>query len=270
MNKEYYDVMILSDLHLGSEISKANEAFDLLNSSEFRKLILLGDIFCDLNFRRLKRDHWDFLSYIRKLSNPKRGVEVVWVEGNHDSGLVDVMSHLVGIPAYREYIWESEGVRHLAIHGHQFDNFIVQNYRFLSGMVGHLYLSLQKLASQGRLIARMLDRLNTRWQRLTPKVAEGAIHYARMRGASFVYCGHTHEAASFNKEGVFYCNAGAWTNGNTSYITISGQEVGIHDSTGRIIHCNTSEKRGKIVAVSSFVPDPAGLPEHPEYEYLLG
>ena len=122
-----YDVVILSDLHLGSEISRASEALELLRSIRFRRLILLGDIFCDLNFRRLKKEHWQFLSYIRKLSNPKRDTEVIWVEGNHDYGLVDVLSHLVGIPAYREFVWESAGEKHIAVHGHQFDSFIIKN-----------------------------------------------------------------------------------------------------------------------------------------------
>jgi len=92
-----YDTLILSDVHLGSEISRARDALDVLKSTTFRRLILLGDIVNDLNFRRLKKEHWQFLSYIRKLSNPKRNVEVVWVEGNHDLGLADLMSHLVGI-----------------------------------------------------------------------------------------------------------------------------------------------------------------------------
>jgi hypothetical protein len=92
------DTLILSDLHLGSEISRSAEALELLQSARFRRLILLGDIFADLNFRRLTKEHWEFLSHIRKLSNPRRRKEVVWVEGNHDHGLSEVMSHLVGIP----------------------------------------------------------------------------------------------------------------------------------------------------------------------------
>jgi UDP-2,3-diacylglucosamine pyrophosphatase LpxH len=267
---ESYDVLILSDLHLGSENSKATEAFELLRSKQFRKLILLGDIFCDLNFRRLKRDHWDFLSYIRMLSNPKRGVEVIWVEGNHDYGLVDVMSHLVGVPAYREYAWESEGIKHLAIHGHQFDSFVIRNCLLLNGIIGNMYLFLQKLTSKGRIIARMLDRLNTHWQRLTPKVAEGAISYAKTRGAAFVYCGHTHEATIANKDGIFYGNAGAWTNGSPSYITILGQEVKIHDYVGRVIHCYTSEKRSETAASPVNVAGAPGLPANAGYEYIPG
>src|SRR3954463_15571306 len=119
-----FDTLILSDVHLGSEISRARDALDLLKSMTCRRLILLGDIFCDLNFRRLKKEHWQFLSYIRKLSNPKRNVEVVWVEGNHDYGLSELMSHLVGINVYQEYEWDYCGMRHLAIHGHQFDRFV--------------------------------------------------------------------------------------------------------------------------------------------------
>src|SRR5437763_15995288 len=101
-----YDTLILSDVHLGSEISRASDALELLKSTTFRRLVLLGDIFNDLNFRRLKKEHWQFLSYIRKLSKPKRDVEVVWGEGNHDLGLSELMSRLVGIPVYQQCFWE--------------------------------------------------------------------------------------------------------------------------------------------------------------------
>src|SRR5438132_5832782 len=121
------DTLILSDLHLGSEISRARDALRMLKQSSFRRLILLGDIFSDLNFGRLKKEHWQFLGYIRKLSNPKRKIEVIWVEGNHDRGLCEVMSHLVGVKVYQEYMWEYRGLRHLAIHGHQFDRFVLGN-----------------------------------------------------------------------------------------------------------------------------------------------
>ena len=146
METTFYDAVILSDLHLGSEISRAHDALDLLRSIRFHRLILLGDIFCDLNFRRLKKEHWQFLSYIRKLSNPKRDAEVIWVEGNHDYGLTDVMSHLVGVPVYQEYFWESAGERNLAIHGHQFDSFVIRNNLLINGFAINLYLLIQKLS----------------------------------------------------------------------------------------------------------------------------
>src|SRR4051812_6785903 len=110
------NTLILSDLHLGAETSHAREATTMLRRCGFERLILLGDIFADLNFARLTKEHWKFLGYIRKLSNPKRGVEVVWVEGNHDHGLAKIMSHLVGVRVYQNYRWEYRGLRHIAIH----------------------------------------------------------------------------------------------------------------------------------------------------------
>ena len=264
-----YDVVILSDLHLGSEVSRASEALELLRSIRFRRLILLGDIFCDLNFRRLKKEHWHFLSYIRKLSNPKRDTEVIWVEGNHDYGLADVLSHLVGIPAYREFVWESAGEKHIAVHGHQFDSFIIKNNLLIRGVASHLYLFIQKLSYRGRLVARMLDKLNTRWQRLTPKVAAGAIAYARSRGATRIYCGHTHEAATQMQDGIIYCNAGAWTNALSTYITIQGQEIKTHEYVGQMGKRCTVEEVNETVASPGDIPIAAGQLSEVGYEAIL-
>src|SRR6202011_3602387 len=152
--------------------SRAGDALCVLKENHFRRLILLGDIFSDLNFRRLTKEHWKFLGYIRKLSNPKRRVEVIWVEGNHDHGLTEVMSHLVGVRVYQEYVWEYGGLRHLAIHGHQFDRLLANNVR-VSYLIGTLlYLQLQKWDSKNKTLTRFLDRVGTRWQRLSEKVAE--------------------------------------------------------------------------------------------------
>jgi metallophosphoesterase superfamily enzyme len=80
------DTLILSDLHLGSEISRARDALRMLNQSSFQRLILLGDIFSELNFGPLKKEHWQFLGYIRKLSNPKRQVEVALLKSFFGGG----------------------------------------------------------------------------------------------------------------------------------------------------------------------------------------
>jgi UDP-2,3-diacylglucosamine pyrophosphatase LpxH len=270
MEAPVYDLVILSDLHLGSEISRAREALDLLRSLRFQRLILLGDIFCDLNFRRLTKEHWQFLSYIRKLSNPKRNVKVIWVEGNHDYGLSDVMSHLVGVPVYQEYIWDSAGERNIAIHGHQFDNFIIKNHMFMNGFAGYLYLLIQKLSSKGMLVARLIDRLNTRWQRLTPKVAKGAMAYAAARGATRIFCGHTHESVTIRQNSISYCNTGSWTNSRCTYVTVLGQEVLINEYIGRAGDRHPGEERGATAASPADVIAEAGLPAYFEHETIFG
>ena len=190
-----FDTVIISDLHLGSEVSRAGDALQFLLSVRFHRLILLGDIFADLNFRRLTKEHWKFLGHIRKLSNPRHEMEVVWVEGNHDHGLTEVMSHLVGVPVYQEYGWQYGGKRHLAIHGHQFDSFAVKN-ALLSKTGQFIFLQLQKIDSRNQRFARYLDRLNTRWLRLSEQVAHGALSYAKPGKAERIFCGHTHAPLS--------------------------------------------------------------------------
>src|SRR6516164_1110997 len=174
MDPPVYDTLILSDLHLGSEMSRARDAIRVLKENRFRRLILLGDIFADLNFRRLTKEHWKLLGYIRKLSNPKRDIEVVWVEGNHDHGLSQVMSHLVGIRVYREYVWEFSGIRHLAVHGHQFDRFLTHN-GVLSNFLSALHLGIQKFSFGKKRMIGFLERFDTAYLRLSEKVASGAL-----------------------------------------------------------------------------------------------
>jgi len=224
-----YDTLILSDLHLGAEMSRAREALRVLEETRYRRLILLGDIFADLNFGRLKKEHWKFLGFIRKLSNPKRGVEVVWVEGNHDHGLAQIMSHLVGVRVYQEYQWNYLGQRHIAVHGHQFDGFSVSNVQ-LSYWVGTLlYLQLKKWDSKNKTLTRFLDRLNTRWLRLSSKVADGALAHARHHKAQRIFCGHTHAALHRQSDVADYYNSGAWIDQRPTYITIGEDGVQIHE-----------------------------------------
>lgn len=266
MERPWYDTVILSDLHLGSETSRADEALEVLQSLRFRRLILLGDIFCDLNFGRLKKHHWNFLSYIRKLSNPKRGVEVVWVEGNHDHGLAEVMSHLVGIRVYEEYTWNHAGHRHLAIHGHQFDSVVINDFLGLSSFGARIFLVIQKLDSRRKRFARVLDRLSTRWLRLTPKVSRGAIARAREMGATRVFCGHTHQPLTLVQDGIRYFNTGAWTTSRPTFVTVAGEEIKIHEHVTGIDDRRPGEERGSAAAAPVGLPASAGLPADAEYE----
>jgi len=279
-----YNTLILSDLHLGSETSRAREATQVLKESRFERLILLGDIFADLNFARLTKDHWKFLGYIRKLSNPKRNVEVVWVEGNHDHGLTDIMSHLVGVRVYQQYEWTYRGLSHLAIHGHQFDGFQVNRVR-LSRLGTSLYLQLQKLDFKNKPVARMIDRLNTRWLRMSTKVAAGALAHARYHGADLIFCGHTHEATHVQDGGIEYYNSGGWVDSRLTYLTIDEEGVRIHafnehafnqrelsqrESGERTDHCDSGEERGEADSAAADVADESGLLEDAKYESVGG
>lgn len=265
MDLPVYNTLILSDLHLGADTSHAREATRVLKENRFQRLILLGDIFADLNFARLTKDHWKFLGYIRKLSNPKRNIEIVWVEGNHDHGLTNIMSHLVGVEVYQEYAWEYGGLRHVAIHGHQFDGFQVNRVR-LSRWGTSLYLQLQKIDFKSKPIARLIDRLNTRWMRMSTKVASGALAYARNHGADRIFCGHTHQAIHVEDGGIHYYNSGGWVDAHLTYLTIDQNGVQIHEYTERTDDRDSGEERSETDSAASDFADESGLLEDVEYQ----
>jgi UDP-2,3-diacylglucosamine pyrophosphatase LpxH len=274
MDLPVYNTLILSDLHLGADMSHAREATRVLRETRFQRLILLGDIFADLNFARLTKDHWKFLGYIRKLSNPKRHIEVVWVEGNHDHGLAAIMSHLVGVRVYQQYTWTYKGLRHIAIHGHQFDGFQV-NRLTLSRLGTSLYLQLQKLDFKSKPIARLIDRLNTRWLRMSPKVSSGALAHAHHHAADRIFCGHTHEAIRVLQDGIEYYNSGGWVDSRLTYLTIDEDGVQIHDynqefqqleERERTDDRDSSEERREADWEFADLADDSGLLEDVEYE----
>ena len=92
------DAVILSDLHLGSGNSEAKRVCEFLErivEGELitPRLILNGDVFDSIDFRRLNKNHWKVLSLLRKLSDQ---IEIVWLAGNHD-GSAEIISHLLGV-----------------------------------------------------------------------------------------------------------------------------------------------------------------------------
>ena len=100
---ELLDAVIISDLHLGSQNCQAKMLNQFLESLLERtdtvsKLIIAGDVFDSIDFRRLKKTHWKVLSNIRHLSDK---MEVIWLAGNHD-GSADIVSHLLGVTVLDE------------------------------------------------------------------------------------------------------------------------------------------------------------------------
>ena len=120
-----FDALVVSDLHLGSDNCQADELVTFLEqvrSAELpaRRLILNGDVFDSIDFRRLRKPHWKVLSLLRKLSDR---VEITWINGNHD-GPAEIVSHLLGVGVSDEIILDSGGKRVLLLHGHRFDEFL--------------------------------------------------------------------------------------------------------------------------------------------------
>ncbi|MFH1161986.1 MAG: UDP-2,3-diacylglucosamine diphosphatase [Candidatus Jorgensenbacteria bacterium] len=221
------NTMVISDVHLGSEVSRPEALLATLKSHSFGRLILLGDIFDDLNFNRLSREHWELLSYIRLLTNRKRRVEVIWVVGNHDELLVDIMKYLIGSDVKEHFFWKEGGQKFFAIHGHQFDYFLIRN-RFLSNFAASLYKIVQRLDTKRQRFSRYIKRASKSWLRASEAVEEGAVRRGGKMGADYVFCGHTHKALHSTLGNIEYFNAGCWTDIPSSYVTITNGIPELH------------------------------------------
>lgn len=224
-----YDTLIVSDIHLGSHVSRSRVLLELLQKTSYRRLILNGDVFDDLNFHRLKKDDWRFLSYIRKQSNPRSMTEVIWVVGNHDGGVAEVLSHILGVDVHEEYSWTYGDKRFLAIHGHQFDKWI-NEHAVITAVASFLYATIQRLDPHQNA-SRWVKRTSKKWLRLAGKVAHVAVRYGRKtHKADVVICGHTHQPTTIEIEDVMYVNSGCWTDVPSTYVLITAQgDVHLHE-----------------------------------------
>jgi UDP-2,3-diacylglucosamine pyrophosphatase LpxH len=221
------DAIILSDIHLGSDICQAKPLADFLDAvlhghRPTARLILNGDVFDSFDFRRLKKSHWRVLSLIRKLSDK---LDIEWLTGNHD-GSAEIVSHLLGVHVREELVLESGGRKILVFHGHVFDDFI-DNHPILTYLADCAYELLQKV-DRSHTFAKLAKRKSKTFLRCARKIEEGALDLARRKECSAVCCGHTHVAKANTDGPVHYFNSGCWTELPCSFLTVKDGEVAVH------------------------------------------
>ncbi|MDO8470156.1 MAG: metallophosphoesterase family protein [bacterium] len=221
------DILIVSDIHLGSPVCRSKALLRFLKTVKFRTLILNGDIFDDLNFNRLSHDDWELLAHLRELSKLNHHTAVIWIAGNHD-GAAATLSRLIGVPVVNEYVFYWNGTKCLAIHGHQFDRFLSKNI-VISTIAGAIYLAIQRIDGQEQHVARLVKRFSKSWLRVSAKVMKGAVRYNLVfKRAAYVFCGHTHKEHEEVVHGVEYLNSGCWTDIPSAYITLDEQGARVH------------------------------------------
>jgi UDP-2,3-diacylglucosamine pyrophosphatase LpxH len=219
----WYDCVVISDIHLGSSVCQAKLLEEFLEWAVLhcRELVINGDIFDDLNFKRLTKRHFACLKVIRRNSD-RDDFKLVWVRGNHD-GPADIISHIVGVEIRDEYVFRNDRVRLLILHGDQFDTFITQ-YKWLTEVACGMFYFIQKLMPHRA--ARWIRRITKKWQRNSRVVEVRARDYARSRGFRFVTCGHTHLPMAIEVDGVGYFNTGTWIESPPCpFVTVRGSDV---------------------------------------------
>ena len=225
MRKRLYDCIVISDLHLGAEVCQAEELERFLDWAvdNARILIINGDIFDDLNFKRLKRHHFNCLRIIRR-NTDRHDFRIIWMRGNHD-GPAGIISHIVGVDILDEYVFDNGKTNLWILHGDQFDA-VVSDHPLVTNFFSGLFRLISRVLPLN--LARLIRRLSKKFQRNSIVVKQRAIAEARRRGFKAVTCGHTHKAEDTTENGVRFINTGTWTEKTPCpYLWVEGEMLGL-------------------------------------------
>jgi UDP-2,3-diacylglucosamine pyrophosphatase LpxH len=218
-----HQAIIVSDLHLGTKDSKAEEFIEFIEKHPTDLLILNGDIVDGWALNRgtkWKKQHTKVISKLLQLSNKTR---IIWIRGNHDEFIQEFIgTHLGAIEIREDYKLDINNTMesYYIFHGDVIDVFITK-YKWLS-----------KIGSVGYDFALWLNRIyNTyrKWRKLpyisiSQKIKESvkvatnyvndfevtALSMATKKGCNGVICGHIHQPADRMIGGKRYLNSGDW------------------------------------------------------------
>lgn len=150
--------LFLSDIHLGFHGCQSKQLLTLLKELRTEKIVLLGDI---IDFWALKgswywpKQHTEVIEVL--LKKARKGVEIVYVPGNHDSDLRRICGHsFKNIHFVEEYVHTcADGTRMLCVHGDKFDA-VLQHNMWLAKLGSWFYdvlLSASTYVSRARELA---------------------------------------------------------------------------------------------------------------------
>lgn len=219
-----FKTIVLSDLHLGTSGSKAKEATDFLKYHSCQKLILNGDIIDGWQLRQhglWKKKHTAFFRTVMK-QIIEHNTKVVYLRGNHDDFLDQVLPLQVGknFSIQRDYLLKSGKRTYYITHGDVFDS-ITSRLKWLAylGDLGYTFLLwINKFYNQYRTWRGLpyYSLSQTVKQRIKQAVSyisdyeEKLTELARARHCDGIICGHIHQPAIREINGVTYMNSGDW------------------------------------------------------------
>lgn len=238
MSKRRVDVVVISDVHLGTRASRAAELNAYLKTIEPGILVLNGDIVDLWDFRKgyWPEAHTKVIRRILKLAVD--GVPVHYVTGNHDGALRRYTSLCLGAVNLVDRLeLDLGGRRHWFLHGDAFD-LALGTGPFLSWVGARSYDSLVTLGIGLNALRRMcgMDRVSLAdaFKRNLPAARSHIARYqdcclraAAARGYDAVVTGHIHvpgmATRTIDGREVTYLNSGDWVDSLSALEFANGQ-----------------------------------------------
>lgn len=223
MNSFHCRSAFISDVHLGTPDCKAAYLLDFLRRLRCEKLYLVGDI---VDLEALSRRHWWHAEHsaviAEVLALARRGVEVVYIPGNHDAPMRGLHGqNFAGVRIELEAVHVgADGRRYRVSHGDEFDpERIGRRWMLLLGEAMH-----RLICWSNRRLHALRRRLELPYLPLSIIVKSHvgkALAYirayeqrvaddAQRHGFDGHICGHIHFGHVRELGGVLYLNDGDW------------------------------------------------------------
>lgn len=231
MAKREVDLVIISDIHLGTYGCHAKELLTYLKSIKPKKIVLNGDI---IDIWQFSKSYWpeSHMKVLRRLMKfVSEGVPVYYLTGNHDEMLRKFADLKIGsFRLQNKLVLNLDGNKAWIFHGDVFD-ITMQNSKWLAklGAVGYDSLILLNsfvnwgLTSIGREKMSFSKRIKARFKDAVKFINDfenTASDLAIDKGYKYVVCGHIHqpemrEIVTPNGQ-VLYLNSGDWVESLTA------------------------------------------------------
>ena len=224
--KREVEVVVLSDIHLGTYGCHAKELVAYLKSVSPKVLILNGDVIDGWAFskRYFPNSHMAVLSEFFKMM--KKGTQVIYITGNHDEFLRKYTDLSMGnLFLTDKYLLEIEGKKLWIFHGDVFDHTTSGSAKFIAKLGGMGY---DWLILVNRAINWILEKFGKGKVSLSKKVKNSVKKAVKFIGDfekkateiainnhyDYVICGHIHQPqireVVTKKGSCTYLNSGDW------------------------------------------------------------
>lgn len=261
--KRKVEVVVISDVHLGTYGCHAKELLKYLKSVKPKKLILNGDI---IDIWQFKKRYWpkSHMQVIKHLAGLiANGTKVYYVTGNHDEMLRKFVGFKMGsFRIVNKVVLRMNGKRAWFFHGDVFD-VTMQHSKWLAklGAIGY-----DTLIVINRFVNWVSEKMGKGRISLSKKVKNGvksavafinnfeqtAADIAIDKGYEYVICGHIHQPVmrevTSKKGSTMYLNSGDWIE-NLTALEYNQGEWKIYqyheDSVVKHIHLGTNDSASK-------------------------
>ena len=220
------DILILSDLHLGSRHADTARLLKSIAEIKPKRLVLLGDI---VDIFKKNRGHWKWGSeedsVIQWITN--LNAEVVFIVGNHDESYIPPFNCEI---CTETYYTTPNGDKYLLLHGHLFDAEYLKNNPMLYKIGDFLYDMVLDISSAFSLDKFKIPAIiKSRVKYITNFVntyQKDLAKYAVEKSCMGIVSGHIHwpeasyvTAPGLNHPLIHYLNSGSWIRGeHSSYV----------------------------------------------------